>query len=207
MFFRLISEVAGWIKAIMLAFIFAVLISVFIIQPYAVIGSSMEPSLEGADLADGQGGDRVIVFKAPYLLGNMPEYGEMVVVDSRVHMERTWKDTLLESPAFAYLTNSDTIETHAWIKRIVGLPGDKIEVSGGAVYRNGELVEEAYIKEEIYRDFHPVVVPDDSVFVMGDNRNASMDSRSVGPIPIDNIIGKVVLRYYPFDRFDFFQEE
>ncbi|MBU9720063.1 MULTISPECIES: signal peptidase I [Bacillaceae] len=198
--FKFFSEIFSWIKALIVAFVIAVLISVFIIQPYTVDGSSMEPSLNGGETSS----DRVIAFKAPFLLGNLPDYGEIVIVDSRVDKERTMKDVFLESQAFALLSSRGENDTHTWIKRVIGLPGDKLESKNGLLYRNGELIKEEYTLEEMYIDFSPIVVPEGNVFVMGDNRNASRDSRNVGPIPVENVIGKVVLRYYPFNKIESF---
>ena len=88
----------------------------------------------------------------------------------------------------------------AFVKRIVGLPGDVLEVKDGSLYRNGERQEEPYILEqEIRYDMAPVTVPPNHYFVMGDNRNDSQDSHSpsVGPIPYDNVIGHALCVIWP----------
>ena len=77
-------------------------------------------------------------------------------------------------------------------KRVVGLPGDTIEISGGVLYVNGEAQVRDYTAEEKTGDFAKVTVPEDSFFVMGDNRNYSEDSRFIGFIPFENLCGKVV---------------
>ncbi|MDQ0252642.1 signal peptidase I [Evansella vedderi] len=203
--FKLISEFFSLIEAIIIALVLAVLISIFVIQPYKVDGRSMEPTLEGYNQETEQGGDHVLVFKTPFLLGGTPEFGDIVVVDSRVRNGRGWMDIILESPIVQFLDLAGNNEaTHNWIKRVIGEPGDVLEVKNGVLHRNGTALEEEYIKEQIKEDFPPFTVPEDAVFVMGDNRNGSTDSRDVGPIPIDNVIGKVILRYYPFDRIENF---
>lgn len=79
-----------------------------------------------------------------------------------------------------------------FVKRVVGLPGDTIEISGGVLYVNGEAQVRDYTAEEKTGDFAKVTVPEDSFFVMGDNRNYSEDSRFIGFIPFENLCGKVV---------------
>ena len=87
------------------------------------------------------------------------------------------------------------------IKRIVGLPGDTVSVQNGQVFLNGQAMQEPYLRS-IMRGTYPTTrVPDNSVFVMGDNRNNSNDSRSFGPIPINDIVGKAWLRYWPLSDF------
>lgn len=88
------------------------------------------------------------------------------------------------------------------VKRIVGVAGDTLNVNTGALYINGEFASEPYIAEPMAYDFaHPVTLKEGEVFVLGDNRNWSDDSHvDLLPTPVDNIVGKVVYRYYPFDR-------
>ena len=89
-------------------------------------------------------------------------------------------------------------EEDDYIKRVIGLPGDRVAVYGGIVYVNGEPINEPYILEQPLADEAELIVPEGYVFVMGDNRNASSDSRSWGPLNIEKIIGKAVFRYWPF---------
>src|SRR5690606_960916 len=88
------------------------------------------------------------------------------------------------------------------IKRLIGLPGDRIAVFAGELYRNGLKIEETYLKEPMRYDFQEIVVPDGTYFFLGDNRNESYDSH-VWPTPfVDeaNIIGRAVYRVYPFKQ-------
>jgi signal peptidase I len=84
------------------------------------------------------------------------------------------------------------------IKRVIGLPGETVEIRDGVVYVNGAELDEPFIKERTYpgRDAK-VTVPPLYVFVMGDNRTHSNDSRSFGPVPIDNVVGRAWLAYWP----------
>jgi signal peptidase I len=88
-----------------------------------------------------------------------------------------------------------------YIKRVVGLPGEILEITGGRVYIDGELLDEDYLDEDTYTDMDiKITIPEDSVFVMGDNREVSEDSRVIGPIPIKNLKGHALFRVYPFDH-------
>lgn len=86
-----------------------------------------------------------------------------------------------------------------YVKRVIGLPGDEVIIDNDQVSINGEILDEPYIKEEMYRNSGPFVVPDNHYFVMGDNRNNSEDSRAWDNTYLseEDIVGQVVLRYYP----------
>jgi signal peptidase I len=89
------------------------------------------------------------------------------------------------------------------VKRIIGLPGDTVSVAYGKVYVNGMLLDEsAYWDGEIFSDMPPQVIPEDAIFVMGDNRNVSEDSRSenVGPVALKHIVGRVRYVIWPFSN-------
>ena len=90
-----------------------------------------------------------------------------------------------------------------YVKRVIGVAGDTIEIADHKVYINGQLLNEPYLDEETESDFPKLVVPEDTIFVMGDNRNHSQDSRYIGPIPVENIIGKAQLRIWPISDFTF----
>jgi len=94
-----------------------------------------------------------------------------------------------------------------YIKRIIGLPGDSVEVREGELYVNGQLLLENYISEKTnlweggyLQENIPITVPVNMLFVMGDNRPRSSDSREFGPIPIQDIVGEVFYRYFPTDK-------
>lgn len=86
------------------------------------------------------------------------------------------------------------------IKRVVGLPGETVEVRNGLVYINGELLDEPYLDQNTYPGMPPRVVPEHQVFVLGDNRGASNDSRAFGFVPYEDIVGRAWFRYWPLDQ-------
>jgi signal peptidase I len=88
-----------------------------------------------------------------------------------------------------------------YVKRVIGVSGDVVEIKGGVTYVNGVPLEEPYLHEPELGTLAPTEVPEDSVYVMGDNRNNSRDSRAVGSIPNNRIRGRVVFRVWPFNRF------
>ena len=121
------------------------------------------------------------------------EYGDIVIIDSRIDERRSWLDPVLEHPLVARLLGEEA--EYLWVKRVVGKPGDMLEFRDGQVIRNGTPIEEPYVLEPMQSSPEPVVVPEGSVFVMGDNRNNSTDSRMIGSIPRENVIGKVIFTY------------
>lgn len=88
-----------------------------------------------------------------------------------------------------------------WIKRVIGLPGDKVQIKGGKVYINDQELTEPYEMEAPNYTYGPVVIPKDSYFLLGDNRNNSLDSHYWGALPAKDIEGKAILRYWPIQRF------
>lgn len=92
-----------------------------------------------------------------------------------------------------------------FIKRIIGLPGDVVQIKGGNVYINDGLLPEPFDHHKPTQDFGPVTVEDNTLFVMGDNRPNSKDSRVIGAIPEDLLVGKAWLRVWPLTEFGFIQ--
>jgi signal peptidase I len=95
--------------------------------------------------------------------------------------------------------------TKSYIKRVIGVPGDRIRVDGGQVYANGVLLDEDYVppinRDSVsWKDGEEQIVPKDKYFVLGDHRNSSSDSRTWGYVPRDNIYGRAVFVYWPLDR-------
>ncbi|GGH24036.1 signal peptidase I [Paenibacillus segetis] len=175
------NEIKGWSFSIILGFVLSMIIGIFIIQPYKVDGHSMEPTLN-----DNQ---RIFAWKLPHTLNKLPDYGDVVIIDSRVDRKRTLMDDIKEHPIFRLMSGESDKEIF-YVKRVIGLPGDTIEVNNGHLYRNGEELIEPYIKEQMDIGLDQVwTLPEGSIFVMGDNRNHSKDSRVIGPVPQDHVMG------------------
>ncbi|TGE32245.1 signal peptidase I [Desulfosporosinus sp. Sb-LF] len=101
---------------------------------------------------------------------------------------------------FHPLTNVDS-SGDLWIKRIIGLPGDKVEIKDGKVFINDNALIESYEMTQPDYTYGPVVIPKDSYFVLGDNRNNSLDSHYWGVLPAKNVEGRALFRYWPLKHF------
>lgn len=179
----MLNKVRSWLGTCGMALALAFLISIFIFQPYKVEGHSMEPTLHDQE--------RIYVSKLQHTFSSIPEYGDIVVIDSRVERERTFYDDVMELPVCQFVLGKQ--ERIYYIKRVIGKPGDVIELTDHKFYRNGVELNEPYIKEPLnYSASEKWVVPKDHIFVMGDNRNNSHDSRAIGFIPLDHNMGKKV---------------
>jgi signal peptidase I len=91
------------------------------------------------------------------------------------------------------------------IKRVIGLPGEKVEIKGGKVYINEQPIDEPYISDQSQRDSRAIVVPPEYAFVLGDNRGFSNDSRAFGSVPLENIVGRAWFSYWPLDQVGFLE--
>lgn len=185
---QIMQEVYEWVHSIVIGVALALFLNIFVFQPTRVMGSSMEPTL--------QENNYLFVSKLSHTLRMEPSYGDIVIIDSRVQRNRSWKDDITE-PAMVYLSIAKVINDSRdiWVKRVIGKPGDHLRFENGNVYRNGALLDENYIAEETaFPKNAEVVVPENHVFVMGDNRNHSSDSRMIGPVPIDHVLGKVMMK-------------
>lgn len=183
---KIVKEILDWMYAIVLALIIAMVIHIFLIQPTRVSGESMDDTLHN--------GQYLIVTKWHHIMNDMPEYGQIVIIDSRVNRVRTWVDDVKEPLMnYASVFNKSAQTNDVWVKRVIGRPGDVLEFKDGYVWRNGEKLQEPYTKDTKmnYTRSTPVTVPEGHVFVMGDNRNHSSDSRFIGPVPVDHILGFV----------------
>jgi signal peptidase I len=176
------------------ALVVAVLIKTFLVQAFFIPSLSMVPTLEV--------GDRVLVNKLAYRLGDV-ERGDIVVFDSPFSPEHDDESVyevvtrnVLESLGLQVAATQD------FIKRVIAVEGDVIEIRDNHVYVNGDAVAEPYVASGASMpDFGPETIPAGMVFVMGDNRTRSQDSRRFGPIPADEIVGRAFVRVWPVGRF------
>jgi len=192
-----LKEILQWLEAIVISIIIALLIRAFIFEPVEVQGQSMENTLYN--------NERLILYKLGYLFSE-PKKGDIVVLQVQ---EGFFKYIpFIENLPFIKKINPFPQEID-YIKRVIGLPGDKIEIKGGHVFVNDEKLDENYTKGlTMERPFgssgitsYPVIVPEGKVFVLGDNRENSSDSRTIGFIDIKKIKGKAVFRFWPLNRF------
>lgn len=173
---------------ILVALVVAIIIKTFFFQAFYIPSGSMIPTLEI--------NDRVLVNKLSYRFGAI-ERGDILVFDSpeAIDVERSFPARVLRSIGEATgLTSPDTV----LIKRVIGLPGETVAVVDNQVYVNGSPIAEPYLPENTtMRDFEEVAVPADHVFMMGDNRNQSRDSRFFGAIPREDIVGRAFVSVWP----------
>jgi signal peptidase I len=185
-----VNEVFQWVKTILLAIVIAFLIRGFIFEPVYVDGESMEPTLVT--------GQRLIVYKTGYYF-SPPSRGDVIVLQIEEGVTRFMP--FLQGLPFMRKVIPDLSEVD-YIKRVIGVPGDTIETRDGYVYVNGKKLDEPYIMDITMPGIdEAVTVPPNKVFVMGDNRQNSRDSRELGFIEYNRIKGKAVLRIFPFDAF------
>lgn len=172
---RVLAEVWGWVWRLALAVVIAQAVHLMVFQPVSVKGESMTDTL--------QNGEIMYVSKPEYLLGD-PERFDVVICHYPGREEN-------------------------FVKRVIGLPGDVITVRDKRLYRNGMPVEESYVRyeqpniiEPVRDNFGPVTVPPDKYFVMGDNRDNSLDSRFWGFVDRGAIQAKAWRIYWSWDDKD-----
>jgi signal peptidase I len=163
----------------------------FTIQNFRVEGSSMQPTLE----------------ENQYLLANKLIY--LRITPQAIIDLLPFKDTEREGPFFAFhpprrgeviIFRFPKDESRDFVKRVIGISGDTVEIRLGKVFVNGAQLDEPYVTHQDRRTMASVKVGPDSYFVMGDNRRASHDSRAWGTVPLRLVIGKAWMSYWPLDR-------
>ena len=189
----LLRNTVEWILTIVVAVVLAFGIRTFVFEMVRVDGASMNDTL--------QDGEVMVVSKLDYATGYLPFVGYFKIGGDPQRFDVVICHYPDRQSKGLFGIVSDT----NFVKRVVGLPGDTIQLINGYLYVNGEKYEEYYISDE-YRtgylsNFAAYTVPEGEYFVMGDHRNNSNDSRSIGPITREMIVGKVVQVVYPFNSF------
>lgn len=166
------KEAYEWLKTIVLSVIIALVLT-SIVRPTIVKGESMMPTL--------QPNNYLIIDKASYYFGE-PEKDDIIVF----------------STDFKNLDGSEK----DLIKRVIGVSGDNIVITEGALYINDEEIKESYILDNFTKGEVDVIIPKGDIFVLGDNRDNSLDSRNanLGLVPVESVKGKVLIRLFPFDK-------
>jgi len=157
----------GWVRELLITLGLAVVI--FLIFQFTIQSSIVDGSSMLPGLENGQ---RLIVSKAAYFFSD-PQRGDIIIIHPPVSPQKQW------------------------VKRVIGLPGDTVQIKNGTVYVNGIALDEPYINESPEYTYGPVTVPPENYFVMGDNRNNSTDSHYGWTVSRDQIVGEVWLRIWP----------
>jgi len=182
-------SVVEWIAVIGGALIVALVIKTFLIQAFYIPSGSMETTLEI--------GDRVLVNKLSYRVHDVNR-GDLVV------FEAAEGEGDCGQPVNQAAVSAAEGGIKDLIKRVIGLPGDVVEGRNGQVLVNDRVLVEPYLDEGITTgDFEAVEIPEGCVWVMGDNRGDSRDSRSFGPIDEDEIVGRAFVRVWPLTNLGF----
>jgi signal peptidase I len=166
----------GQLGSLLLWVLLALLLRWIVIEPRWIPSGSMLPTLQLQD--------RILVEKLrPRLAGDLAT-GTIVVFHPPAPLREAGYDP-----------------KSALIKRVVALPGDRVEVREGRLWRNGEPLRSDWAREPMDYALAPLTVPAGHVLVLGDNRNASLDSHLWGPLPTEDLIGTAIWRYWPLNRF------
>ncbi|MEZ5175870.1 MAG: signal peptidase I [Acidimicrobiia bacterium] len=182
-----------------IALVVAVVIKTFLIQAFFIPSGSMQETLQIED--------RVLVNKMAYSFGDISVGDVIVFDDPRPGFEEASEGML--GSAIRNLFESIGLATpqSEFIKRVVGLAGDEVELVENQLYINGAVIDEPYLAADAVppsscgtSDYGPITVPEDHVMVMGDNRCHSSDGRFFGPIPIEDIVGKAFVIIWPPSR-------
>jgi signal peptidase I len=212
------SNTREWIEAIVVAVVLALFIRTFFVQAFKIPSGSMMPTLKP--------GDRILVNKLFYgpqipLLGlklpmiQQPQRADVIVfvypesANQRnfINFKRYIDDDALGSVFRRIFIFIKETQNKDYIKRLVGLPGENIEIKNGDIYINGRPVENSHIRKNVYLNEGPygqarelAYVPKDSYYCLGDNSSSSRDSRYWGFVDKKYLIGKAILIYWPINR-------
>ena len=202
-----VKEILEWIYCILIALVLAMLFRYFIGTPTIVKQVSMYPTL----VQD----QRLWLNRWGRTTKTLPERGKIITFEEPDKINYASQSEIdLENPVAKYeeksgfqwfVNNFLEIGKRSYIKRVIALPGEHVQIKDGKVYINSEELEETYLQDGIVTDvtgvgFNDFVVPENCVFAMGDNRNHSTDCRAFGCIPLEKIESTVAIRIWPLDR-------
>lgn len=199
-------DIIEWIICIVIAFVLALSIRYFFGTPTIVQQPSMYPTLKP--------NQRLILNRWARTIKEMPSRGDIITFEAPTSDSYTYdandvRAKYSNNPTSAwgkfvyYVLESNKI---SYIKRVIALPGEHLQIKDGKVYINGEELEEKYLQPDVTTSiencpFYDLIVPENCVFVMGDNRPKSTDSRKFGCIPLEKIESKVWIRFWPLNLF------
>lgn len=199
-------DIIEWIVCIVIAFVLALSIRYFFGTPTIVQQPSMYPTLKP--------NQRLILNRWARTIKEMPSRGDIITFEAPTSDSYTYdandvrakysnNPTSAWDKFFYYVLESNKI---SYIKRVIALPGEHLQIKDGKIYINGEELEEKYLQPDVTTSiencpFYDLIVPENCVFVMGDNRPKSTDSRKFGCIPLEKIESKVWIRFWPLNLF------
>ena len=202
------KEILEWVYCIVIAIVIVILIKTFIGVPTAIKQTSMFPTL--------QQNERLWLRRWDANFNKIPKRGDRITCEAptQKYIDSNHADYSNPIAPYEYSpTNPVTkfvyytleIGKTSYIKRVIGLPGEHVEIKDGGVYINGQKLEENYLQDYVVTTdlkgvFVDVVVPENTVYVLGDNRGESVDSRRFGCIPVEKIEGKAVFRFWPLNK-------
>lgn len=202
------KEILEWVYCILIAIVIVLLIKSFIGVPTVVKQSSMYPTLKQ--------NERLWLNRWGANFNKIPERGDVITFEAPTTGQVDINHIDYSNPVAPYDYNPNSIFSKfvynvleigkvSYIKRVVGLPGEHVQIKEGSVYINGEKLEEDYLQDTVVTEslgglFTDIVVPENCVYVLGDNRPESKDSRSFGCIPVERIESKAVFRFWPLNK-------
>lgn len=205
----ILKEIFEWAYCIIIAVVLALLVKYYIGTPTIVKQTSMAPTFSP--------NDRLILNRLYRTLNTEPQRGDIITFEAPNENYANGEKADLNNPVAIYDNELDGIISKffynvvelgktSYIKRVIALPGEHIQIKDGKVYINGEELGEEYLAKDVITEaeggqFLDLIVPSGTVFAMGDNRGHSADSRRFGCIPYEKIEGKVVLRFWPLNVF------
>ena len=201
------KNILEWVYCIIIAIVLALLFRYFIGTPTVVRQPSMETTL--------MGGERLILNRWIRTVNGEYKRGDIITFEAPSDSVPNVFKVDMNNPVAEYDYNPKGIfekfnyyvlefSKTSYIKRVIGVAGEHIKIEEGKVYLNGQELDEPYLREGITTEggiFTDIIVPEGHVFVMGDNRPRSTDSRSFGCIPVERIESKVLIRFWPLNKF------
>ncbi len=203
-----VKNILEWIYCIIIAIALALVVRYFIGTPTIVQQRSMYPTLKP--------NERLILNRIPITFHSDIKRGEIITFEAPSVIQRNSDEVDLANPVAIYDNEPKSIWNKfvyyvlewgktSYIKRVIGLPGEHIQIKDDKVYINGEEYNEPYLDSSVKTPqdgpFIDLIVPEGYIFAMGDNRGQSTDCRAFGCIPIDKIEGKVAFRFWPLNKF------
>lgn len=203
---KVFKEIVEWCFCIFLALIIALATRYYIFTSTVVKQKSMYPTLKE--------NQRIVLSRVKRISKSQYKQGDIVTFEAPSMVKKGTEVDLsnkiaiydYEPDGFRKKVSYNILELTkiSYIKRVIGVAGDRIQIGNGRVYVNGKELEEDYLQEGVNTKavyYNDLIVPEGCIYVMGDNRDESMDSRTFGCIPLERVEGKVILRYWPITNF------